>query len=225
MKKGCFISKLLLVFVSAAVLASFSGCAYVSKGYQLYPLGVSVKTNSQKSIYVQPATDKRADNVKATMFFGDNKPTKYLTRFEERFYFVEDPSVQTAAEFFTGAVQNDLRDAGYKIANSKNSADYVMILQINRLDGHKEAPIINQILGVLTFGFLFKYDIVCVADFNAYLMDPRTNKKVLGKHYKSEETKEEYLMDVYSYSTDYYLTRQIKMGVKELLNDVIKTVK
>ena len=213
----------LVVFCFSVI--SFSGCAYVTKGYQLYPLGVSVKTNSVKSIYVQSAVDKRADNITTTMFYGKEKPTKYLTRYQNMYFFVEDPQVQTASEFFTAAVQNDLRDAGFRIANSKSSADYVMALQLNRLDGYKEMPILSVILGVLTFGILAKHDVVTVADFNAYVTDAKTNQKVFSKNYKSEELIEQYYYDVYSYNTDYYLTRQIKMSVKKLLSDAIKAVR
>jgi hypothetical protein len=221
-KKGKSLNGILIVFTACLAIAVLAGCAYVTKGYQLYPLGVSVKTNSAKSIYIQPAGDKRVNNVKATMFFGKDKPVKCITRFNETSYFIEDPSVQTVSEFFTGAVRNDFRDAGYKIANSKNSADYVLMLQVNKMDGYKEAPLLNQILGIFTFGLLFKYDVVTCADFNAYLLDARTNRKILAKRYKSEEKIEEYLYDVYVYHTDYYLTKQIKVSVKKLLADTVR---
>jgi hypothetical protein len=225
MKKKKFFSRAAIVVLGCLAIGLLASCAYVFKGYQLYPLGVSARTGSAKSIYIQPAIDKRANNVKATMFYGPEKPTKYIVRFEQRAFFVEDPTVQTVPEFFTGAMQNDFRDAGFRIANSRASADYVLITQINKLEGYKEMPFINWIIGVFTFGILMKYDIVTTCDFNAYLMDARTNKAVVTKHYKSEEKLDEYLLDVYSYHTDYYLTKQIKLSIKQLLNDTIRMVR
>jgi len=221
-KKGKSTNRILIVSVICFAVVLFAGCAYVFKGYQMYPLGVSVRTNSVKSIYIQPAIDKRANNVKAMMFYGPDKPTKYLVRFEQQAYFVEDPAVQTIAEFFTGAVQCDFRDAGFRIANSKATADYVLVLQINKMEGSKEMPIINRIIGFLTFGILMKYDILSTSDFNAYLMDARTNKQIISKHYKSEEKVDEYIYDVYTYNTEYYLIKQIKLSIKQLINDTIR---
>ena len=86
-------SKSVFVMIAFFAVAAFTGCAYVFKGYQIYPVGVSYRTQSQKSIFIQPVIDKRVNNVKAMMFYGPEKPTKYLVRFREQAYFVEDPAV------------------------------------------------------------------------------------------------------------------------------------
>lgn len=216
--------KTVVTLMVLSAIALLTGCAYVIQGYQLYPIGVSVRAKTNKSIYIQPAFDKRPDNVKAAMFLGDVKPTKYITRYEQEYYFVEDPAVQTMAEYFTGAVQNDFRDAGFTIANSKSSADYVLMMQINKMEGYKEMNVLSEILGIFTLGYTTHYDIVTSADVNVFLMDAKTNQKIFGKRYDIEETKEQYIYSPYIYNTEYYLTKQIKEAVKRMLTDVIRTV-
>lgn len=224
MKKGLGFIKVAVVCLVCFIIALLTGCAYVVQGYQFYPLGVSVKSKSAKRLYIEPAVDKRQDNVKATMFVGDLKPTKYITRYEQTYYFVEDPDVQTLPEYFSGAVQNDFRDAGYTIANSRSTADYVLITQINKMEGYKEMDVMSSILGIFTLGFTTHYDVITTADVNLYILDAKTNQKILVKRYKSEENKEQYIYSPYIYNTEYYVTKQIKVVIKKMLIDAIKLI-